>query len=76
MSSSIASPVASNAAGTLTDPKQVARLAHDAGALAWADAVHYAPHGPIDAVGWSSKIGVHTRPQSSVFQMPPLTCAT
>ena len=23
-------------------------LAHDAGALAWVDAVHYAPHGPID----------------------------
>jgi selenocysteine lyase/cysteine desulfurase len=27
-------------------------LAHGAGALAWADAVHYGPHGPIDAAGW------------------------
>ena len=27
-------------------------LAHDAGALAWADAVHYAPHGPIDVAAW------------------------
>jgi selenocysteine lyase/cysteine desulfurase len=27
-------------------------LAHAAGALAWADAVHYAPHGPIDAATW------------------------
>ena len=26
----------------------VAELAHAAGALAWVDAVHYAPHGPID----------------------------
>ena len=26
----------------------IAELAHEAGALAWADAVHYAPHGPID----------------------------
>jgi selenocysteine lyase/cysteine desulfurase len=27
---------------------RVAELAHQAGALAWVDAVHYAPHGPID----------------------------
>jgi selenocysteine lyase/cysteine desulfurase len=30
----------------------VVELAHGAGALAWADAVHYGPHGPIDAAGW------------------------
>jgi selenocysteine lyase/cysteine desulfurase len=30
----------------------VAALAHEAGALAWADAVHYAPHGPIDVAAW------------------------
>ena len=32
---------------------RIAALAHEAGALAWVDAVHYAPHGPIDveAVG-------------------------
>jgi cysteine desulfurase family protein (TIGR01976 family) len=44
----LAFPVASNAVGTLTDVPRIAELAHAAGALAWADAVHYAPHGPID----------------------------
>jgi cysteine desulfurase family protein (TIGR01976 family) len=46
-------PWASNAVGTLVDVARVAELAHEAGALAWVDAVHYGPHGPIDvaAVG-------------------------
>ena len=44
----VAFPLASNAVGTTTDAKRIAALAHDAGALAWADAVHYGPHGPID----------------------------
>jgi cysteine desulfurase family protein (TIGR01976 family) len=44
----VAFPWASNAVGTITDVKRIAALAHDAGALAWVDAVHYAPHGPID----------------------------
>jgi cysteine desulfurase family protein (TIGR01976 family) len=44
----VAFPVASNAVGTLTDVPRIAELAHQAGAIAWADAVHYAPHGPID----------------------------
>ncbi len=44
----VAFPLASNAVGTRTDARRVAELAHDAGALVWADAVHYAPHGPID----------------------------
>jgi cysteine desulfurase family protein (TIGR01976 family) len=48
----VAFPVASNAVGTLTDVQRIVRLAHDAGALAWADAVHYGPHGPIDAADW------------------------
>jgi cysteine desulfurase family protein (TIGR01976 family) len=48
----VAFPVASNAVGTVTDVKQIADLAHSAGALAWADAVHFGPHGPIDAAGW------------------------
>jgi cysteine desulfurase family protein (TIGR01976 family) len=48
----VAFPVASNAVGTLTDPRRIADLAHAAGALAWADAVHYAPHGPIDVGAW------------------------
>ena len=49
----VAFPWASNAVGTLVDVARVTELAHDAGALAWVDAVHYAPHGPIDvgAVG-------------------------
>jgi cysteine desulfurase family protein (TIGR01976 family) len=44
----VAYPWASNAVGTLVDVARVAELAHGAGALAWVDAVHYAPHGPID----------------------------
>jgi cysteine desulfurase family protein (TIGR01976 family) len=44
----VAFPWASNALGTLVDVERVASLAHGAGALAWVDAVHYAPHGPID----------------------------
>ncbi len=49
----VAFPWASNAVGTLTDARAVCELAHQAGALAWIDAVQYAPHGPIDvrAVG-------------------------
>lgn len=41
-------PWASNAVGTLVEVARVAELAHEAGALAWVDAVHYGPHGPID----------------------------
>jgi cysteine desulfurase family protein (TIGR01976 family) len=44
----VAFPVASNAVGTLVDARRVAELAHSVGALAWADAVHYAPHQPLD----------------------------
>ena len=39
---------ASNAIGTTVDAQRVCKLAHDAGALAWIDAVHYAAHEPID----------------------------
>ena len=39
---------ASNAVGTINDVKEIIRLAHQKGALAYIDAVHYAPHGPID----------------------------
>jgi cysteine desulfurase family protein (TIGR01976 family) len=48
----VAFPIASNAVGTTPDVARVVELAHGAGALAWADAVHYGPHGPIDIVGW------------------------
>ena len=49
----VAFPLASNAVGTLSDVKRIVELAHDAGALAWADAVHYGPHGPIDVADWN-----------------------
>jgi cysteine desulfurase family protein (TIGR01976 family) len=44
----VAFPWASNAVGTVTPVAEVTALAREAGALAWVDAVHYAPHGPID----------------------------
>jgi cysteine desulfurase family protein (TIGR01976 family) len=39
---------ASNAVGTINDVEQIIRLAHKKGALAYIDAVHYAPHRAID----------------------------
>ena len=39
---------AANAVGTINDVREAVRLAHSAGALAFIDAVHYAPHGAID----------------------------
>jgi cysteine desulfurase family protein (TIGR01976 family) len=39
---------ASNLTGTVTDVKEFCRRVHAAGALSFIDAVHYAPHGPID----------------------------
>ncbi|KOP25839.1 aminotransferase [Hapalosiphon sp. MRB220] len=39
---------ASNTVGTINDIAAIARLAHSVGALVFVDAVHYAPHGPID----------------------------
>jgi cysteine desulfurase family protein (TIGR01976 family) len=49
----VAFPWASNAVGSISDVRRICDLAHEVGALAWVDAVHYAPHGPIDvgAVG-------------------------
>jgi cysteine desulfurase family protein (TIGR01976 family) len=47
----VAFPWASNAVGTVQDVARLTALAHEAGALAWIDAVHYAPHGPIDVAG-------------------------
>jgi cysteine desulfurase family protein (TIGR01976 family) len=48
----VAFPAAANSVGTAPDVSRIVELAHDAGALAWADAVHYAPHGPIDVAAW------------------------
>jgi len=39
---------ASNAVGTINDVKAIVDMAHAAGAIAFIDAVQYAPHGPID----------------------------
>jgi len=39
---------ASNAVGTINNVAEVVRLARQAGALSYIDAVHYAPHGLID----------------------------
>ncbi len=48
----VAFPVASNAVGTAPDVARIVEMAHAVGALAWADAVHYGPHGPIDVTAW------------------------
>src|SRR5205814_3830848 len=44
----VACTMASNATGTTVDVAEVARRAHAVGAEVFLDAVHYAPHGPID----------------------------
>jgi cysteine desulfurase family protein (TIGR01976 family) len=40
----VAFTLASNAVGSIPDAERIAAAAHAAGALAWADAVHMAPH--------------------------------
>lgn len=44
----VAAGYASNAVGTINPVKEIVRLAHEAGAIAYIDAVHYGPHGLID----------------------------
>jgi cysteine desulfurase family protein (TIGR01976 family) len=48
----VAVACASNAVGTVNDVATIARWAHEAGARVFLDAVHYAPHGPIDVQAW------------------------
>jgi cysteine desulfurase family protein (TIGR01976 family) len=48
----VAVAAASNAVGTVHDVRRIVRLAHDAGAQVFVDAVHYAPHGPVDVQEW------------------------
>jgi cysteine desulfurase family protein (TIGR01976 family) len=48
----VAFPLAANSVGTAPDVRRIVELAHSVEALAWADAVHYAPHGPIDVTAW------------------------
>ena len=44
----VACTLASNAIGSIVDVRSVAGLTHAAGGELFVDAVHYAPHGPID----------------------------
>jgi len=44
---------ASNAVGTRNPVKEMARFAHDVGALVFLDAVHYAPHLLVDVDDWN-----------------------
>jgi cysteine desulfurase family protein (TIGR01976 family) len=44
----IAVGYASNAVGTINDLKTVVSMGHAVGSLVYVDAVHYAPHNPID----------------------------
>lgn len=44
----VAVTYASNAVGSITDVRRVVAAARAVGALVYVDAVHYAPHGPID----------------------------
>jgi selenocysteine lyase/cysteine desulfurase len=75
----VAFPVASNAVGTLTDVPRIVELAHDAGALAWAYAVHYGPHGPIDVAAWGLDVLIcspYKFEGAGAHQRSPLRTAT
>lgn len=48
----VAVSCASNAVGTVQPVKEICQLAHAVGAEVFLDAVHYAPHGPIDVTDW------------------------
>jgi cysteine desulfurase family protein (TIGR01976 family) len=43
---------ASNFSGSVTPVKEICQLAHEAGALVFIDAVHFAPHRLIDVADW------------------------
>jgi len=44
----VAFALAANATGSVADAKRICRIAREAGAISWIDAVHYAAHEPID----------------------------
>lgn len=52
----VAVGMASNALGTVTDVARLVRAAHEVGALAYVDAVHAAPHLPIDVVALGADV--------------------
>jgi cysteine desulfurase family protein (TIGR01976 family) len=43
---------ASNSVGTINPVREIGQWAHQVGALVFLDAVHYAPHAPIDVSAW------------------------
>ena len=43
---------ASNATGGINPVAEICRMAHEAGALVFLDAVHYAPHALVDVAAW------------------------
>jgi cysteine desulfurase family protein (TIGR01976 family) len=49
----VAIGAASNALGTINDVQRAREMAHAVGAKIFVDAVHYAPHGLIDAREWN-----------------------
>lgn len=49
----VAVTCASNVVGSVNDVRSLSRLAHEAGALIFLDAVHYAPHRLIDVQDWN-----------------------
>jgi cysteine desulfurase family protein (TIGR01976 family) len=48
----VALACASNAVGTINDVRTVIRWSHEVGARVFFDAVHYAPHAPINVQEW------------------------
>src|SRR5262249_44554035 len=48
----VALACASNAVGTINDVRTVCHWGREAGTRVFLDAVHYAPHGPIDVQDW------------------------
>ena len=57
---------ASNALGTINDVAAAGRMAHDAGALVFVDAVHYAPHRLVDV----RALGLRLRP-AQLYKFAP-----
>ena len=52
----VAFPWAANSTGTIVDARAICDLAHQAGALAWVDAVQYAAHEPMDVTAIGADI--------------------
>ena len=63
---------ASNAFGTINDVKRIAAMAHDVGAMVFADAVHYGPHGPIDVADLD--VDFLARPRTSSSARTSASC--